>query len=107
MVRLVSPVEALLDERAKHVVLLVDAVEERTNVTSRVENTPGKRGKLFGGHHIFTSTSRSPAEPVVDPLPHSAGHSSAQLRRTREIIGRRSRNCRPMGGHWSYGPPQW
>jgi hypothetical protein len=34
--------------------LLVDAVEERTDMTMRPENTPGELDRLRGGLHILT-----------------------------------------------------
>jgi hypothetical protein len=40
MVGLVAPVQTVLDERAKHTVLLVNAVEERANMLA--EGSPGK-----------------------------------------------------------------
>jgi hypothetical protein len=42
MVSFVPAVETVLYERAKHAMLLVDAVEERTNMTVLAEGTPGK-----------------------------------------------------------------
>jgi hypothetical protein len=39
---LVSAVETIVDVRAKHAVLLVVAVEERTNVSLLAESAPGK-----------------------------------------------------------------
>jgi hypothetical protein len=56
----VPPVEAILDERAKHAVLLVDAVEERANVTTPAETTPGKLQRLPVGFHIRLH-AKSPA----------------------------------------------
>jgi hypothetical protein len=54
---LFSPVETLSDERAKHPVLLVDAVEESANVTSSTESTSGKLDRmiviLHGLPHLF------------------------------------------------------
>jgi hypothetical protein len=48
----VSLVEAILDERAKHTMLLIDAVEERTNMTMLAEGAPGKRKRMDVGLHI-------------------------------------------------------
>jgi hypothetical protein len=39
---LVPPVKAVLHERAKHAVLVVDAVEERANMTSLTEGSLGR-----------------------------------------------------------------
>jgi hypothetical protein len=39
VVSLVALFETILDERAKHAVLLVDAVEERANMTILAEGT--------------------------------------------------------------------
>jgi hypothetical protein len=39
----ISQLEAVLDERAEHAVLLVDAVEERANMAILAERAPGKR----------------------------------------------------------------
>jgi hypothetical protein len=45
----VSSVETILHERAEHAVLLVDAVEERADMTTLARCTPGKwRGLLNG-----------------------------------------------------------
>jgi hypothetical protein len=41
--RFVPLVEAIPDERAKHAMLLVDVVEERTNMPMPAESAPGKR----------------------------------------------------------------
>src|SRR5205807_1659100 len=46
-----GPIEALLDERAKHPVLLLDAVEESANVTFPAENATGKLHGMFVGSH--------------------------------------------------------
>jgi hypothetical protein len=42
MERLIPPVKAIPDERAKHAVLLVDAIEERADVTMLTESRPEK-----------------------------------------------------------------
>jgi hypothetical protein len=48
---LFSPIKALCDKRAKHPVLLVDAVEERANVTFPAESATGKlHGTIVGSH---------------------------------------------------------
>jgi len=67
----VTPVETFPYERAKHAVLLVDAVEERANVTLLAEGSPGKLRGVLGALHILTSTQKAqrrtpfqPGEPV-------------------------------------------
>jgi hypothetical protein len=49
---LFSPVDAIFEERAKHPVLLVQAVEESTNMTSLGELASGKLHGLTLGSHI-------------------------------------------------------
>jgi hypothetical protein len=75
MVNFVPLVETIRDERAKHALLLVDAVEERTNMTMLAESTRVKLLELRGGVHIitFTQTDRySPADRLASPdsIPH-------------------------------------
>src|SRR4051812_9610392 len=48
-----SPVESILDERAKHPIVLVEAVEERTNMTLLPKSTLGKLRGLRGDLHIL------------------------------------------------------
>src|SRR4029077_3076572 len=49
-------VKAVFDKRAKHPVLLVDAVEESANVTLPAERTPGKlHGTALRSHIYITS----------------------------------------------------
>src|SRR6266568_5234702 len=84
MVGFVPLVEPILDKRPKHAMLLVDAIEERTNVTMLAENTLGKRGGL----HILTFTQgEALSRPTdrfgaarFDPAPAQAPPA---LRRTR------------------------
>src|SRR2546430_14279321 len=52
MERFIPSREAIFDERAKHSVLLVGAVEESANVTLPAEITPGKLHGLSLGSHI-------------------------------------------------------
>jgi hypothetical protein len=52
MESLVSPLEAVFDERAKHPVLLVRAVEESADVTVRAERTSGKLHGAVIGYHV-------------------------------------------------------
>jgi hypothetical protein len=59
MVNFVPLVETIRDERAKHALLLVDAVEERTNMTMLAESTRVKLLGLRGGVHILTFTQKS------------------------------------------------
>src|SRR5438128_4413694 len=59
-----SPVKAFFDERAKHPVLLVDAVEERADVTFAAERPPGKLDGMLVSHVFtsgFVSDDRSPS----------------------------------------------
>src|SRR5882762_4641822 len=50
------PLEAIFDERAKHPVLLVDAVEESANVTLPGEIASGKLHGMIFGFHISPHT---------------------------------------------------
>ncbi len=45
-----APVEAIFEERAKHPMLLVDAVEESANVTLPAEIAPGELYGMIGCH---------------------------------------------------------
>jgi hypothetical protein len=75
MVGSVPLLETIPDERAKHAMLLVDAVEKRTNMTILAESTPSKLRGLRGGLHILTFTQKersSPAGRLV--LPDSILH---------------------------------
>jgi hypothetical protein len=47
---LIPPLEAIFDERAKHPVLLVDAVEESADVVVPTEHTTGKLHGVMGSH---------------------------------------------------------
>jgi hypothetical protein len=51
--RLFAPVEAIFEERAKHPVLLVDAVEESANMTVPGEIASGKLHGMILGFHIY------------------------------------------------------
>lgn len=68
----VSPLETILDERAKHAMLLVDAVEERTNMTA--ESAPGKLRGLLGDPQFSHLTQREPRSNPADR------YSTARLR---------------------------
>jgi hypothetical protein len=48
----VPPLETLLDERAKHPVLLVHAVEESANVTMLAQIASGTPHGTAVGHHV-------------------------------------------------------
>jgi len=50
--RLLSPVEAVFDERAKHAMLLVQTVEERAHVRMPAEGTAVELGGTVAGSHI-------------------------------------------------------
>jgi hypothetical protein len=63
MVDLVPPVETILDERAKHAVLLVDAVKERAYVTMLADSSSGGLRGVLGAPHILTSTQRVQLQP--------------------------------------------
>src|SRR6185437_5209118 len=65
MVGLSSAVETVLDERAENAVLLVDAVEERANVTVVAGSTPGERRGVPGGLHNSRFHAQSPAQSRV------------------------------------------
>jgi hypothetical protein len=60
----VSPVETILHERAEHAMLLVGAVEERANMTTLAESTPGKLLGFRGGLHLLTFTQRAAFSPA-------------------------------------------
>src|SRR5438874_8324244 len=68
---LVPPVEALFDERAKHPVLLVEAVEESANVTVTAETAPGTL------HGIAVCSHVSP--PAATVMCQSRADASEQL----------------------------
>jgi hypothetical protein len=83
----VASVETILDERAKHSMMLVDAVEERANMTVPAESARGELRGLRGDIHILTFAQERrilPGEPVdaSDSIPppasdatgHSDGH---------------------------------
>jgi hypothetical protein len=69
VVSLVALIETILDERAKHAVLLVDAVEERANMAILAE------GIAPGGIQILTFTQTAafwpggPVRRVPDSIP--------------------------------------
>jgi len=46
--------ETIVDERAKHAMLFVDAVEECADVTIGTERAPGELTRLHVGFHILT-----------------------------------------------------
>jgi hypothetical protein len=52
MESLVPLIEAILDERAKHTMLLVHAVEERANVTMLPEGAPVKVHRMVVSCHV-------------------------------------------------------
>src|SRR5467141_1479540 len=51
--RLLSPVEAVFDERPKHAVLLVQAIEERAHVTVPAESTAVELGRTIADSHVW------------------------------------------------------
>src|SRR5947209_7355550 len=61
---LVPAIETILDVRAKHAVLLVIAVEERTNVSLLTEGALGKLQRTFAGFHMSPSGKESGAIPT-------------------------------------------
>ena len=77
MVSLVALIETVLDERAKHTVLLVDAVEERANVAVLTQGLPGEVRGVSGGIQILTFTQTAafwpggPVRRVPDPNPQA------------------------------------
>jgi hypothetical protein len=60
MVGLVPVGETIPDERPQHTVLLVEAVEERTDMTMPTENIAADPGLVRRGLHIHTLTKRGP-----------------------------------------------
>ena len=52
MESLVPVGETIRDKRPEYAMLLVDAVEERTDMTVRPQNTSGVLGRLRGGLHV-------------------------------------------------------
>jgi hypothetical protein len=58
----VAAVEAILDERAKHAVLLVHTVKKCANVTMLAEGGSGNLHGIPGGLHISPPRSLSCAE---------------------------------------------
>ena len=64
MVSLVPVGETIPYERAQHTVLLVEAVEERTNMTMPTENIAAEPGLVCRGLHIHTLTKRGPRYAV-------------------------------------------
>jgi hypothetical protein len=64
----VPPVETILDKRAKHAMVLVDAVEERTNMTILIEKTLNKLRGLRGGLHILAFTQKESRSGLADRL---------------------------------------
>ena len=71
MVSLVPVGETILDKRAKHAVLLIDVVEERTDMAILADCGIGKQQGIGGGFHIFTFTHRAPAHPTPAARPLS------------------------------------
>src|SRR5579859_693063 len=65
MVDLSPTVETVLDERAEDAVLLVDAVEERANVTVVAGSSPGELRGVPGGLHNSHFHAQSPAQSRV------------------------------------------
>src|ERR1700674_4112277 len=62
----IPPFEAAFEERAKHPVLLVGAVEESANVTLPAETASGKlHGKILGRHISPHIHSRHATESTV------------------------------------------
>jgi hypothetical protein len=45
-------VEAILDERVEHTMLLISAIKERANVTMLTESAPGKRQRMVVSCHV-------------------------------------------------------
>src|SRR5258708_3021780 len=81
MIGLIPLVETIPKIRAEHAMLLVDAVEERANMTLLTENTPRKLHGMPGVLHVLTSTrrvqrreSRVPARGTDSAPPSSISH---------------------------------
>jgi hypothetical protein len=62
----VPPVETILDKRAKHAMVLVDAVKECTNMAILIEKTLDKLRGLRGGLHILTFTQKEVCSGLAD-----------------------------------------
>jgi hypothetical protein len=56
---LIALVEAVLDERVQHAVLLVDAVEERANMTKRGESVRRNPQRIVLGFHTLPPPGES------------------------------------------------
>jgi hypothetical protein len=77
MVGLIPLVETIPKIWAKHAMLLVDAVEERANMTLLTESTPSELQGMPGVAHVLTSTRRvQRREPRPSPGTDSAPPSS-------------------------------
>jgi hypothetical protein len=62
--RFVPSVEAIRDERAKHAVVLVHAVEERTHVAVFTEAIPGHPQERVAGVHVSPHPGKQESIPV-------------------------------------------
>src|SRR6266568_2188475 len=79
MERFIPSREAIFDERAKHSVLLVGAVEESANVTLPAKIAPGKLHGLSLGSHIspqFQSVADLHTEVNAVAQNHEVGRSA-------------------------------
>jgi hypothetical protein len=63
MVSLIPAGETVLDEGAKHAMLLVEAVKERTDMTMLAENTLGRSHRIRGSFHLVTLTLGAASQP--------------------------------------------
>jgi hypothetical protein len=60
VISLIPAGETIPDERAKHAMLLVDAIEERADMAILAGSDIGKRQGIGGGFHLITFTQRGP-----------------------------------------------
>src|SRR4051794_24550640 len=76
----VAPFETIFDERAKHAVLFVDAVEERANVTTLAETTPGKLQGMPVGFHVRLHAESHAERVAFSPGTRRSGDRPARSR---------------------------
>src|SRR6266566_3422748 len=82
------PLEALFDERAKHPVLLVDAVEESANVTLPAEIASGELYRMTLDRHISPHYERHAMVRIIRAI--YGTFKARDLSRTLTICGRKA-----------------
>jgi hypothetical protein len=89
---LIPLVEPVLDERVKHAVLLIDAVEERANVAILAKSVRRYLWRVVAGFHTsITSTRREPgAPPACQAAMDDLRQSRLRSQRDHEV---KSRSC--------------